>query len=90
MKFLPDHQVNEIILHELRGLREEVREGFSETKQRLTAIESVTEPFFANDGEKVKIQDDIDGLKKAKYAVLGGAGILTTAGHFLLHLWTGK
>lgn len=86
---LPD-PVNEIILDELRGLRTEVRVGFSETMQRLTALESVTVPFFANDGEKVKMNDDIDSLKKGKYVVLGGAGVLTTLGHFLLHMWTGK
>lgn len=83
---MPSDQVSEIILDELRGLRTEVREGFSETKQRLTAIESVTEPFFDNEGGRVKMQEDIDSLKKTKYAVIGGAGVITTAGHYILHL----
>lgn len=74
-----------MILDELRGLRTEVRDGFSETKQRITAIESVTDPFFANDGELEKMQDEIDGLKRTKYMVYGGAGVLTTLTHWIFH-----
>lgn len=90
---MPD-SVNDIILEELRGIRSDVKdfrsdvqEGFSETKQRLTALETVTEPFFANEGGKSKIQEDIDGLKRSKYMVLGGAGAITTLGHYILHFF---
>jgi len=77
--------INEIILGELRGLRTEVTQGFSETKQRITAIETNTEPFFEKDGGRQTMQESIDDLKKTKYVVLGGAGVLTTLGHWLLH-----
>jgi hypothetical protein len=51
----------------------------------VTAIETHTEPFFANQGGLANMQKDIDSLKRTKYMVLGGAGVLTTAGHWLLH-----
>ena len=85
---MPD-QVNDIILDELRGLRTEVREGFTETLQRITAVEAVTKPFFENDGGKQKMESEIQDLKKSKYVVLGGAGVLSTMAHYFLH-WVSK
>lgn len=89
---MPARTVNDIILHELRELRTDISSmrtemttGFSETTQRVSVIETHTEPFFANGGGLAGVQKDIDGLKRTKYMVLGGAGVLTTAGHWVLH-----
>ena len=81
---LPADQVNEIILDELRGLRTEVREGFSETLQRITAVEAVTKPFFENEGGKEKMQDEINELKKSKWMIVGGAGALSGVFHWIV------
>ncbi len=80
-----DNQINDLILSEIQGMRQELNEGFSETKQRITAIETHTDPFFETDGGKDKIQEQLDDLKRSKWMVLGGAGVLTSLGHYILH-----
>jgi len=89
---MPIKNVNDIILHELRELRTDIGDmrkdmntGFSEATQRVTAIETHTEPFFANQGGLASMQQDIDSLKRSKYMMLGGIGVLTTASHWVLH-----
>lgn len=79
-----DDQISNLILEELRGLRTEVTDGFSETKQRLTAVETQIAPFFANDGEKAKMQDEIDKLKQIKWYGIGFIGALSLAGNYLM------
>lgn len=75
----------DLILEELRDLRADMNDGFKEVLQRTTAVETHTEPFFANGGGLAIVQRDIEGLKRTKYMVVGAAGVLTTAGHWLLH-----
>ena len=78
-------EISTVILTELQGLRKDVTDGFSETKQRLTAIETQTDPFFANDGGLSAIKSDIADIQKTKYYVLGGAGVLTAFGNWFMH-----
>lgn len=72
-----DDQISELILSELQALRKDVNNGFLETKQRLTAVETVTEPFFANDGGLSVIHSDINDLKRTKYYGLGFVAAVT-------------
>lgn len=73
--------ISELILAELKDTRREMNEGFSETKQRITALETNVAPFFANGGGKDQIDEDIESLKRTKYYVLGGAGVLSGLMH---------
>jgi hypothetical protein len=78
-----EDQISNLILEELRGLRSEVTDGFSELKQRTTAVETHVVPFFENDGGLDKIQQQIDGLSRTKWYAMGG--IASMGGlHFLL------
>lgn len=77
-------QISELILSELQALRKDVNNGFLETKQRLTAVETVTEPFFANDGGLSLIHEDINDLKRTKYYGLGFVAAGSVAINWLL------
>jgi hypothetical protein len=85
-----DSQINDLILSEIQGMRKELNEGFTETKQRITAIETNTTPFFETDGGKDKIQEQLDDLKKSKWMVMGGAGVLSGTITGLVHTITKK
>lgn len=77
--------INEIILDEIRGLRTQVTEGFEETKQRLTAVETTIKPFFETDGEKAQMLEDIADLQKTKWYGLGFVGAVSLFGHWIAH-----
>ena len=77
--------LSELILTEIRDTRKELNEGFTELRQRSTALETTIEPFFEQGGDKDQIEAEISSLQKTKYYALGGAGVLTTLGHWLLH-----
>jgi uncharacterized coiled-coil DUF342 family protein len=81
---MPDININELILNELRDTRKEMNEGFTELRQRSTALETNVIPFFQTDGDLDKIQNDIKELNKSKWIVLGGAGALSGLLHTLL------
>lgn len=76
--------MNDVILIELRGMRQDLNAGFMDTKQRLTAIETQTEPFFETAGGLQQLHENLDSLKRTQYYALGGVGVLTTLGHWLL------
>lgn len=82
---MPPTDYNELILTELRGLRTEVTQGFSEIHQRVTAIETHTQPFFETDGGKDKLRRDIDELKSVKWTFYGIVLAITGGFHALLH-----
>ena len=78
-----EDQISNLILEELRGLRSEVTDGFSELKQRTTAVETHVVPFFETDGGLDKINEKINGLSRTKWYAMGG--IATMGGlHVLL------
>lgn len=78
-------QLNNIILEEIRGLRTQVTEGFEETKQRLTAVETTIRPFFEQDGDKDKLEARVTSLENTKWYGLGFIGAVSLAGHWLAH-----
>jgi len=84
-------KINDLILQELRELRSDVgtvraemNKGFSETTQRVSVIETHTEPFFANDGGLSVMQTDINGLKNFKYKMLGAMAAITFGANWAL------
>ena len=80
-----DDQISSLILEELRGLRTEVNDGFSETKQRLAVVETQIVPFFETDGGRDKIQAEIAELRDHKWYSLGFIGAITLVGHYIAH-----
>jgi hypothetical protein len=50
----------------------------------MTAVETITRPFFEKDGEKAQIKAEIQDLKRSKYVVLGGATVVGTMFHYVL------
>jgi len=77
-------EINELILDEVRTMRKEMNDGFTEVKQRITAVETQTEPFFETEGGREKMQGQIDDLRRSKWMVLGGAGVLAGSIHTIL------
>lgn len=70
---------------DLGHFRKECTASLGELKQRTTAVETVVQPFFANDGGREKTQEQIDSLNKTKWYGLGFVAAITTGGHWLLH-----
>ena len=66
-------------------MRRDMSEGFSDLKQRTTAIETTITPFFANDGEKKHMQNEIESLKQTKWYGLGFIAAISMAGHYIAH-----
>jgi len=74
---MSDVNINELILIELRDARKEINEGFTELRQRSTALETNVVPFFETDGGMDKMKKEISDLKKVKWVAIGGAGVIS-------------
>lgn len=80
-----EDQISNLILTEIRDMRRDMSDGFSDLKQRTTAIETTITPFFANDGEKKQMQNEIDKLRQTKWYGLGFIGAVSLVGHYVAH-----
>ena len=83
--------VTQLILDELRGMRNEMNDGFKEYNHRVTKVETQIEPLFDNGtpGILTQLQDDVDEmqLKQARQFgwFAGAAAMLEVAWHLLSH-----
>ncbi len=86
--------VDKIVLDEVRGLREEVRDGFKEQLQRLSVIETQVAPLLDNGqpGRVTKLEDKVDELQRSQSRVFGwlaGATfIIELAWHYIASFLT--